>query len=230
MKYNVALAGRDKDILKKSCLVFEDTPLPLVVCHSSTLFFSHFWLESNLPFDDIEKSLKKTDVSWFLADNSRQSTSQEGFPKAIKHLEQKIISCRVSALLNASFQEPGSLYVFDDYVNDSGSSSGKVTGREYFFDSENPVIAQMKSLQAIRPENTEIYLVILEMAFRDTPSDKSLTLWKWIASDIEALGNWYSVSSVLPAFLDSRGKILQYQKDWSPRANEKDRVFYLSKP
>ena len=238
MRYNLALASQNEVTLKQLCSelsVHSTSPFRSVfserVQSAHRLFFSHFWYESSLSFDELEKKLSSlADISWFLSDRTRNSTSGVEFPRLIRTLEQNFIKCNLSALLNASFMEPGSLYIFDDYVETSGSSSGMVTGREYFFNSENPIILEMKRLRAIPQVFSETYMVVLDMAFRDTPPENSLSLYQQIAANVEALGTWYSIFSSQPAFNEARGQFPRYQKDWSLEADEKDRVFYISKP
>ena len=238
MKYNLALASKEEVTLKQLCSelsVHSTSPFRSVfserVQSAHRLFFSHFWYESSLSFDELEKKLNSlTDISWFLSDRTRNATSGVEFPQLIRTLEQTFIKCNLLALLNASFMDPGSLFVFDDYVSDSGSSSGIVTGREYFFNSKNPVILEMKRLRAIPQEFAEVYLEVLNMAFRDIPPDNALPLYQQIAANVEALGTWYLIYSSQPSFNEGRGILYRYQNDWSLKADEKDRVFYVSKP
>ena len=229
MKYNLAVASKNKDKLKQSLskLALEEKDILV----SPAIFFSHFWYESNLSFDELEKELGSLkDVSSFISNKTRNSASKADFPQLIRTLEQKLIQCKLSALLNASFMEPGSLFVFDDYVEMSESSSGIVTGREYFFNSKNPLILEMKRLHAIPQVFSEAYMVILDMAFRDIPPENSLPLYQQIAANIEALGTWYSILSAQPSFMDSRGALSRYLSDWSLKSDEKERVLYVSKP
>ena len=221
MKYNIAIEGTKlPDVLDK-------LNAQATIQKSQDGQWAHFWYESNLPFEKIVSLLRNSGISsWFLSDGTKKATSNQNFPGLVRIMELETIN-RCSALLlsNFSFMEPGFLFTFDDYVKNSASSSGILSGNEYYFNSDNPIILEMTRLGAIRKENKDIFLVDVKMAFRGTSDPQSL--FQQIMSDIETQGNWYSFFS--HSVVQKRGEIAKYKSNWISKSDMRGTVFYTSK-
>ena len=224
-KYNVAVASSDRKVISSFLTDVGVVAKVQQIRGPDKMSFTHFWLESSLSFSALEARLRSSKSSWFLANDNQKSTSSATFPQLIRTLEQITLTCDISAVFATSFQEAGSLSVFDDYVQNFGCRKGIASGREFYFNSANPVIQEMHNRGALELREDEAFITYLTFSFSETPDENVRLLAEQVAADVEANAAWYTIETFPAPINKRRGRMLS-ATEWIPQANERDRIFY----